>query len=66
MSQSWRGRAKRAKQARQGVRRLHTIARCLIRELQRKLSADEATAQAANFKLCQRVLKQKAKDRNKL
>lgn len=63
MAQRWRGHAKLA---RKGVRRLRTIARCLIRELRRKLSADEVAAQAAHFKLYDRVLNQKTKDRNKI
>lgn len=66
LAQRWRGHAKRAKQARKGVRRLRTIAHCLIRELRRKLCADEAAAQASNFELYQRVLNQKPKDKNKI
>ena len=52
--------------AKKALRRLHTIAGILIRELERKLSPSMLEAQLENFKLYRKVLSHKPKDKNKI
>ena len=56
----------RQKAARKGLRRLRTIAGRLVRELERKLPAEEKQRQSENLALYQRVLRQQRSDRDKI
>ena len=66
MAQRWRQHPRRQKVARQGVRKLKTIAGRLIRELERKLPPTVREAQRENFALYRRVLRQQTKDTDKI
>lgn len=57
---------KRRGKARKALKRLRTIAGILQRELQRKLSPEVLSEEAERFALYERVLSQKAKDKNKI
>ncbi len=54
------------KKARKAVKRLKTISGRLLREIQRKMTAEQQKFYAEKFALCQRMLNQKRADKNKL
>lgn len=55
-----------AKPARKASKKIKTIAGVLVRELQRKLSADELSKYAGKLELFERILLQKRSDSNKI
>ena len=57
---------KKRASARKAVKRLRTIAGILLRELNRKLEADQRAFYQSDFELFERVLKQRQHDSNKL
>ena len=57
---------KNRKKSRQAVKRLKTISRRLLREIQRKMTEEELECYGEKFSLYQRMLNQKRGDKNKL
>ena len=66
MAQRWRKNPHKRKAAHKGQRKLRTIARRLIWELERKLPGDALHQQRENFELYRRVLDQKPHDKGKI
>lgn len=66
MAQRWHKDPRKRKAARKGQRKLRTIAGRLMRDLERKLSAEVLQTQQENFALYRRVLAQKPGDKNKV
>jgi IS5 family transposase len=66
MVQRWRKNPRQHKMARRGQRRLKTIARVLLRELERKLSPLPREENKEVFALYRRVLSQKLRDSQKI
>ena len=60
------GSSKQRKQSRNAVKRLKTISGRLLREIQRKMSAEALENHSKQFSLYQRMLDQKRGDKNKL
>jgi IS5 family transposase len=57
---------KRAKQAKKAKKRLKTIANALLRELERKMTAEQRSLYRAAFELYKRAVNQQKKDKNKV
>jgi len=57
---------KKRSSAKKAVKRLRTIAGCLMRELQRKLSLDDLSFYEEDFSLYQKVLTQQKNDKDKI
>jgi IS5 family transposase len=66
MAQRWRKNPRKRQEALRGERRLKTIARILLRELERKLPSETRETQKENFALYRRVLNQKRGDTQKI
>lgn len=64
--QRFRKSKKQQKIARKADRKIKTIAGRLVREIERKLSADRLTEYSTEIELFKRVLKQKRNDKNKV
>ena len=57
---------RRAKQGNKAVRKLKTIAGRLLRDIMRKMSQEQLELHCKNLEICQKILDQKRKDKNKI
>lgn len=57
---------KRAKEGRAAVRKMKTIAGRLLRDVTRKMSQKQLETHNKNLEICQKILDQKRKDKNKI